>query len=98
MDGSGIIHLGRGEAVRPDGLHAGWDRFRIIQLPAGAAQELDAELEHAIYVTTGAGQARVGSARVELSAGTALTLVRGTGATIAAGAGGLEAFVITVRA
>lgn len=98
MDGSGIVHLGDGEAVRPDGLRAGWDRFRVVRLEAAASEELDPALEHAIYVISGAGEALVGSTEVDLGAGSALTLVRGTGATIEAGSGGLEVFVISVRA
>lgn len=97
MEGDEIVHLAPGDTVRPRGLRAGWDRFRVLHLDDGETERLDETLEHALYVIRGIGEARADSATIDLHAGTALTLVRGTGASVTAGAGGLEVFLITVQ-
>jgi hypothetical protein len=97
MNGDEILRMVPGEIIRPDGLRAGWDGFGVLHLDGAEVTELDPTFEHGLYVIRGAGEAIVGSANVELHAGTALTLVRGTGATVTADEDGLEVFLITVR-
>lgn len=98
MDGPQIVHLLPGEVSRPDGLRAGWDGFRLLHLGAGETMQLDAALEHALYVIHGGGHALANEVEIRLDPGIALTLVRGTGASITAGEGGLETFLIMMRA
>lgn len=97
MESSGFVHLEPGASVRPAGLLAGWERFRVVHLAPQASEQLDPAMEHAVYVMRGDGDARLDATTVRLREGSALVLVRGTGATVVAGASGLEVFLIAVR-
>ncbi|GAA0690517.1 hypothetical protein GCM10010193_51090 [Kitasatospora atroaurantiaca] len=94
MSSTAITALHRGRAVDPGraltgplcGVGLSW-------LEPGAGVHLSADgVEHALYVTAGAGSASTAGAVVPLAEGTAVTLPLGEETTLTAGERGMEYF------
>jgi len=94
MTSAMVTALRRGRAVDPTRVLAGPLRgLGLSWLEPGEAIALAAETsEHALYVAAGSGLASEPDTRVPLAEGTSLTVPLGTGATLLAGAAGLEYF------
>jgi hypothetical protein len=95
-----VVDLNDGAPHDPRPALAGpWQYLRLLQLDPGATERLPSgDVEYATYVVDGAGTAETGAGSFELRAGTSLVLLRGAGATLAAGDGGLRVFVEAVDA
>jgi len=94
MSSTAITALHRGRAVDPGGVLTGPLRgVGLSWLEPGAGIHLSADgVEHAVYVTAGAGSASTAEAEIPLAEGTAVTLPLGGEATLIAGEAGMEYF------
>lgn len=75
-----------------------WRWLRVANVAPGAAERLEAgEVEYAVYVIDGEGEALLSPERtVPIRAGSALTLLKGAEATLTAGAAPLRAFLVAI--
>jgi hypothetical protein len=95
-----VVDLNDGRPHDPRPILAGpWRYLRLLQLDPGAAESLPAgDVEYATYVVAGAGDVETGAGRFPLQEGTSVVLLRGAGATFAAGEQGLRVYVEAVDA
>jgi hypothetical protein len=91
-----IVHLAQAGEIDPKPPLAGpWRWIRFARLTEGEELALDLErTEYLVFAVDGAGSTEVGGKHVPLNRGSALTLMEGAAARIAADAGGLELFVV----
>ena len=95
-----VVDLNDGRAHDPRPALAGpWRYLRLLRLEPGGAERLEpGDVEYATYVVDGEGEADTAAGRFALAAGTSVVLLRGAGATLTAGDGGLRVFVEAVDA
>lgn len=95
-----VVDLNQRDTVDPKPILAGpWQSIRLARLEAGEQESLPAgAVEYTAFVVDGTGTAAVGGEQVPLGPGTAVTLVRGAGAAITAGDGGLCVFLVAIDA
>ena len=91
-----IVHLAQVGEVDPTPPLAGpWRSIRLARLGSGERLALELErTEYLVFVVDGSGSAHVGGKDVAVRRGSALTLMAGASAILAAGADGLELFVV----
>jgi hypothetical protein len=95
-----VIDLNDHEAHDPRPVLAGpWRWLRLFAIAPGTSEELErGEVEYAAYVLAGDGRAVTANGSFPLGRGTSLVLLRGAGAVLEAGDGGLRVFVEAVDA
>jgi hypothetical protein len=95
-----VVDLNERGIVDPKPVLAGpWQSIRLARLAPAERETLPAgAVEYTAFVVEGTGTAAVAGEEVALRAGTAVTLVRGAGAEIAAGEGGLAVFLVAIDA
>jgi hypothetical protein len=95
-----VVDLNEQDAVDPKPVLAGpWRSIRLARLAAGERETLPSgALEHTAFVVDGTGTASVAGKGIPLAPGTAMTLVRGAGADLVAGPGGLSVFLVAIDA
>ena len=93
-----VVNLLDGKPFDPGAILAGpWRWLRIATLEPGQAEWLDpGDVEYAVYVIEGEGEARLSDRSVPIRAGSALTLLKGAEATLTAANGPLRAFLVAV--
>jgi len=94
-----VVSLLDGQPYDPHPILAGpWRWLRIATVEPGEAERLDAgDVEYTVYVIEGEGEARLaGDRTVPIRAGSALTLLKGAEATLAATGAALRAFLVAI--
>jgi hypothetical protein len=93
-----VVNLLDGRPFDPHPILAGpWRWLRIATVEPEAAERLEpGDVEYAVYVIDGEGEALLGDRPVAIRAGSALTLLKGAEATLTAANGPLRAFVVAV--
>jgi mannose-6-phosphate isomerase-like protein (cupin superfamily) len=94
-----VVNLDAGQPLAPtDTLSERWRNLEIIKLKPAEERRLAAgQIEHLAYVLDGGGSARNVDQEIALQPGIALTLPRGSSATLVAGADGLEVFHVALE-
>jgi mannose-6-phosphate isomerase-like protein (cupin superfamily) len=94
-----VLNLADGQPLTPtETLSERWRTLEIIKLAPSDERPFEAgQVEHAAYVLYGDGSARSADEEIALQPGTALTLPRGSSATLVAGAVGLEVFHVALE-
>lgn len=89
-----VVNLNDGKQLIPnDTLSSHWRALEIVRLGQGEERLLDAgQVEHAVYVLAGSGSAVAGGEELPLEPRMALTLPRGSSATLQGGEPALEVF------
>jgi hypothetical protein len=95
-----VVDLNECGIVDPKPVLAGpWRSIRLARLQPAERETLPGgAVEYTAFVVDGTGTATVAGEVVQLAPGTAVTLVRGAGAKLEAGAGGLGVFLVAIDA
>lgn len=95
-----IVHLDSGRSVDPKRTLAGaWREIGVRRVLPGGRERLVADgVEYAAYVIDGSGRADVAGEKIDVAAGSALTVLRGDEITFVAGPDALELFVVALDA
>lgn len=93
-----IVHLEHGHPVDPKHFLSGaWREIGVRRIPTGDVDRLVADgVEYAVYVMGGEGRAENGGGQIEVTEGTAMTVLRGDEVTFASGRDPLELFVVAL--
>lgn len=94
-----VKSLNNGKRFIPEAtLSPSWRALEIAHLTAGEQLALNAgQLEHLVYVLAGQGAAEADGEEIQLEPGTALTLPRGSSATLHGGEPALEVFHVELE-
>jgi glyoxylate utilization-related uncharacterized protein len=92
-----VVSLLDGRPLDPKPVLAGdWRWLRMLELGPGESERLEpGGIEYAVYVMDGEGTAQLADRTVPIREGSALTLLEGAGATLAASTG-LTLFLVAV--
>ena len=94
-----VVSLLDGQPFDPGAVLAGpWRWLRVATVEQGETERLEpGEVEYTVYVMDGEGEAQLGDGRaVPIRGGSALTLLKGAEATLAATGGPLRAFLVAI--